>query len=85
MTIDRFDPTPIYLQIANLIIARIRGGDLQHRDPIPSESQLVREHGIGRETARHVHRHLREQGYAFTLPRRGTFVTPRDEWPDAGR
>ncbi|MEU6781538.1 winged helix-turn-helix domain-containing protein [Nonomuraea angiospora] len=85
MTIDRFDPTPIYLQIAAIIIKRIWQGDLETRDPIPSESQMVTEYGIGRETARHVVAHLREQGWVFTIARRGTYVAPRDQWPTGER
>lgn len=81
MAIDRFDPTPIYLQIAAMIIERIKRGDLEPRDPIPSENQMVMEFGIGRETARHVVAHLREQGWAFTLARRGTYVSSREQWP----
>lgn len=85
MTIDRFDPTPIYLQIAVLVIERIRQGELEPRDPIPSESQMVQEYGIGRETARHVVAHLREQGWVFTLARRGSYVAARENWPAGGR
>jgi DNA-binding GntR family transcriptional regulator len=50
MAIDRFDPTP-NLQIAALVIERIRQGDLEPRDPIPSESQMVQEYGIGQDLA----------------------------------
>lgn len=77
--------SPIYLQIAALVIGRIRRGDLEPRDPIPSESQMVQEYGIGRETARHVVAHLREEGWVFTLARRGSYVSARENWPSGER
>ncbi|MBA2892108.1 winged helix-turn-helix domain-containing protein [Nonomuraea soli] len=81
VTVDRFDPTPIYRQLAELVIADIRAGKLQPRDRIPSESQMVQEHGVARDTARQAVQYLREQGWAFTLPQRGTFVAAFEEWP----
>lgn len=81
MTIDRFDPTPIYRQVAAIIITMIRTGELEPRDPIPSESRMVQEHGIARDTARQAVAYLREQGWVITLPQRGSYVAPRDKWP----
>ncbi|MFI6485574.1 GntR family transcriptional regulator [Nonomuraea sp. NPDC050663] len=81
VTVDRFDPTPIYRQLAELVIADIRAGKLQVRDQIPSESQMVQEHGVARDTARQAVEYLRGQGWVFTLPQRGTFVSPREQWP----
>ncbi|MGV9328184.1 GntR family transcriptional regulator [Streptosporangium sandarakinum] len=40
MEIDRFDPTPIYQQVAAIIRERIKAGELQPRDRIPSESEM---------------------------------------------
>ncbi|WP_049562287.1 GntR family transcriptional regulator [Nonomuraea sp. SBT364] len=85
MTVDRFDPTPIYRQLADIVIAMIRAGELEPRDPIPSEAQMVREHGVARDTARAAVAYLREEGWVFTLPQRGTYVSPRGKWPTGGR
>jgi GntR family transcriptional regulator len=41
---------------------------------IPSESDLVKRFGVARATARNAVRYLREQGYVFTVPQRGTYV-----------
>lgn len=76
MTIDHNADTPVYRQIANIIAARIQAGDLQPRRPIPSEAQLVQEFGVARDTARAAVAYLREQGLVYTVPRRGTYVTP---------
>lgn len=77
MTVDYHDPTPVYQQLAAVIRARIESGESAPRDPIPSEKQLVQEYGVARETVRHAVRLLREEGYVYTLPQRGTFVAIR--------
>jgi GntR family transcriptional regulator len=41
---------------------------------IPSESDLVKRFCVARATARNAVRYLREQGYVFTVPQRGTYV-----------
>jgi GntR family transcriptional regulator len=81
MTIDRFDPTPIYRQLANIVVARIVSGELAPRDAIPSEQAMVKEYGVARDTARAAVAWLRDQGWVFTLPQRGTYVSPREKWP----
>lgn len=75
MDVDRFDPTPIYQQVARAIRTRIESGELQPRDPIPSESQMVADYGVARATARHAVSLLRSEGWVVTLPQRGTFVS----------
>lgn len=83
MTIDRFHPTPLYRQLADIIVAKIRAGDLEPMEPIPSESQMVKDHGVARDTARQAVAWLRDQGWVFTLPQRGTYVSPPEKWPSA--
>ncbi|MUL39898.1 winged helix-turn-helix transcriptional regulator [Streptomonospora sp. PA3] len=77
MQVDRFDPTPLYQQVARAIREQIQSGSLKPRDPIPSESELVADHGVARETARRAVALLREEGWVVTLPQRGTFVADR--------
>nr|BFE87792.1 hypothetical protein GCM10020093_103930 [Planobispora longispora] len=43
---------PMYRQIAEDLTERIRGGDLRPRRPIPSETALVDQYDVARETAR---------------------------------
>ncbi|MFF4417440.1 winged helix-turn-helix domain-containing protein [Streptosporangium sp. NPDC001559] len=81
MTVDRFDRTPIYQQVARAVRDRILSGELQPRDPIPSESEMVRDHGVARDTARAAVLLLREEGYVVTMPQRGSFVADRENWP----
>ncbi|MFC4608797.1 GntR family transcriptional regulator [Streptomyces maoxianensis] len=79
MEIDRFDPMPIYKQVARVIRARIESGELQPKDPIPSESKMVADYGIARDTARQAIALLRSEGWVITLPQRGTFVAKQPE------
>jgi GntR family transcriptional regulator len=85
MTIDRFDPTPIYRQLADIIVRMIMSGELAPRDPIPSESVMVSEYGVARDTARAAVKWLRDQGWVFTLPQRGSYVSPPEKWPSQSR
>lgn len=73
--------TPIYHQIAADISARIRKGELQTNKPIPSEKSLMRQYGVAKATVRQAVALLRTQGWTFTVAYRGTYVSPRDEWP----
>lgn len=71
----------LYRKIANDLIDRIRSGDLRPRRPIPSEAALVQEYKVARETARKAIAFLREQGWVYTVPQRGSYVSPAEKWP----
>lgn len=74
-------PTPIYVQLADLLAAKIESGELPANHPLPSEKQLQQEYGIARGTARAAVSLLRERGLAFTVAHRGTYVAERKPWP----
>lgn len=84
MTVDHFDPEHKHLQIARIVRAQIRSGELEPLDPIPSEARMVQMHGVARDTARKAVRLLAEEGWVFTIQSRGTFVSPRERWPEQG-
>jgi DNA-binding GntR family transcriptional regulator len=72
--VDQLDPTPLKVQLANELRARIESGDLEPGQPIPSESYLQQEHGVSRGTVREAVAILREQGLVVTIQGRGTYV-----------
>ncbi|MBP2702810.1 GntR family transcriptional regulator [Microbispora sp. RL4-1S] len=72
---------PMYRKIADDVVDAIRGGDLLPRRPIPSETALVQKYEVARETARRAIALLRERGWVYTVPQRGSFVSPEDAWP----
>lgn len=75
--IDYESPTPPYRQIAAEIIGDIEAGTLAVDRPIPSESALIQRWGVARDTARRAVRFLRDEGWVYTVPQRGTFVRER--------
>jgi DNA-binding GntR family transcriptional regulator len=75
VTVDHFDATPLYLQLAAILRHAIESGQLRPREPVPSESYLMGEHGVSRGTVRHAVEILRTEGLIQTFPGRGTFVT----------
>jgi DNA-binding GntR family transcriptional regulator len=76
MVVDPDAPTPLYVQVADAIEARIEAGVLLPDRLIPSEKQLVQEFGVARGTVRKTIWLLRERGLAVTVVGRGTYVVP---------
>lgn len=75
--IDYDAPEPPYRQIAADLIAAIEDGSLAVNRPVPSESALMQMYGVARNTARHAVSYLRDEGYVYTRPQRGTYVRDR--------
>lgn len=65
---------PRYKQLKELIIARISSGELQPRDRVPSENDLVDATGVSRMTANRALRELNDEGYVERIAGSGTFV-----------
>jgi len=68
---------PPYRRIAEEIIARIKSGELQPGDRLPSVRDIVRTEGISSGTAARVPSYLRAEGWAIATPGVGTIVAPR--------
>lgn len=68
------DPTPLYVQLANILRRRIESGELEPRAPLPSESYLQQEQGVARGTVRMAVSILRDEGLVVTIGGRGSFV-----------
>lgn len=79
--LDRDGDRPVYLLIADWVTTRIEDGTYPPRRVIPSEIQLVQIFGVARETARHAVAELRARGLVYTVPQRGTYVTPPEDRP----
>jgi DNA-binding GntR family transcriptional regulator len=72
---------PLYQTIAEEIAERIRQGEIPPNRAIPGEKAMMQQYGVAKVTARQAVALLREQGWVFTVPYRGTFVSPQDKWP----
>ena len=75
MTVDHGAPEPAYQQLSEVLRARIAKGEWRS-GPLPSVKQLQQEYGVGRDTVLRAVEILRTEGVVFTVPRRGTYVTP---------
>ena len=75
MTVDHRAPEPAYQQLAAILRARIAKGEWRN-GPLPSVKQLQQEHDVGRDTVLRAVEMLRNEGLVFTVPRRGTYVSP---------
>lgn len=72
--LDKNSFTPLYFQIQQKLMERIQSGDLTEGDLLESEEDLSRRYQVSRMTARQALRGLKDQGYAYSVKGRGTFV-----------
>lgn len=72
--IDHTGPVTPYRQLAGILRARIERGDWAPGQRIATEKDLVQEFGLARSTVRRAIAALVEDGDAFTVPGRGTYV-----------
>ncbi|MFB9625199.1 GntR family transcriptional regulator [Nonomuraea helvata] len=71
----------LYLEIASDIATRIQHGEFRPNRSISSEKTLMMRHGVAKVTVRKAVAHLRQQGWVFTVPYRGTYVNEPEKWP----
>jgi DNA-binding GntR family transcriptional regulator len=78
VTVDHGSPEPAYQQLSAILRSRIGKGEWRN-GPLPSVKQLQEEYSVGRDTVLHAIEILRTDGLVFTVPRRGTYVSPENE------
>ncbi len=66
---------PLYTQIVDEILAMIRNGELQPGQKIPSESDMAKAFGVGRNSVREAIKALTIGGAVYSRAGRGTFVS----------
>lgn len=69
--------TPTYLRLADELRALVQSTAPGEERRLPTEHELVRQHGVSRQTARRAFQHLSEEGLLYRVPGRGTFAVPR--------
>ena len=77
VTVDHDAPQPVYQQIAAILRGRIESGELASDRRVPSESTLMQEYGVARETARKAVRVLVGEGLVYVVQGRGAYVAKR--------
>jgi GntR family transcriptional regulator len=68
---------PLYYQLENLLREKIMSGAVAAGARLPTESELVRQYGVGRITVRQALAALAEDGLIERRQGRGTFVAER--------
>lgn len=75
--LDRESATPLYVQLTDLLRAKIERGEWLPDAKIPSENDFNQLYGISRMTARQVLARLVDEGLLFRVQGKGTFVAHR--------
>jgi GntR family transcriptional regulator len=77
VSIDHEGDVPVYIQLADILRARIESGELPPRRPVPSKRTLQQEYGVAGGTIDKAIAILREEGLVRTVTGRGIYVTSR--------
>ena len=74
MMIDRYNKTPLYIQVKEEITKEITSGRWEINSQIPTERELMEKYEVGRATIRQAIDLLVNQGYLYKKQGIGTFV-----------
>ncbi|GAA2240621.1 hypothetical protein GCM10010145_02980 [Streptomyces ruber] len=72
--IDPTNPAYHYVQLADLLAARMDDGSWPPGTRLPGEMTIAQEYGVGSQTVRRALAILRDRGRLVTVPARGSFV-----------
>jgi len=68
---------PKFLSISDIVIDKIKSGELQPGDKIPSENELIKNYKVSNTTARKSLLEIENRGWAKRIKGKGTFVLNR--------
>ncbi len=74
LPLDKAKPTPVYLQLKEMLQDRIEQGVYASNQKLPSERDLCEEYHLSRMTVRKALQQLIADGLAYTQVGKGTFV-----------
>ena len=72
--VDRSSPLPLYVQLENVLLERIRDEGLQPGDRLPSEAEIEEQYLVSRATIRAALNRLVADGRIERIQGRGSFV-----------
>lgn len=75
LTIDRSSPIPLYFQLKQILLQKIKLAEWDAGDLIPSEQELQDTYGLSRTTVRQTLAEMVNEGLLDRQRGRGTFVT----------
>lgn len=71
---DKLDGEKLYVQLTNILLARIRSGEWRTGRQIPTEEDLCKGFGVSKITVRRAINNLVMEGYLEKIQGKGTFV-----------
>jgi GntR family transcriptional regulator len=77
LVIDTRSPVPSYRQLADQLRDRITSKEILPEDQLPSLTAIQQETGLAVKTIRQGIAVLVAEGYAYTVPGRGTYARAR--------
>ena len=77
-------PSPLYMQIADILRNRILQGAYRPNQQMPSESELMSAFDVSRITVRQALGNLQSEGLIFRIHGKGTFVSRPRAFQDLG-
>ncbi|MGV8147265.1 MAG: GntR family transcriptional regulator [Alkaliphilus sp.] len=72
--LDKNSPTPLYAQLKDIVVNKIKNDEWKVKSQIPTEKKLTEEHRVGRATVRKAMLMLENEGYIYKKRGIGTFV-----------
>jgi DNA-binding GntR family transcriptional regulator len=76
LVIDTRSSVPSYRQLADQLRAAVESGEIAPDEPLPSLTRIRQETGLAVGTIQKGIGVLVDDGYAYTVPGRGTFARP---------
>lgn len=67
---------PIYYQLKQAIIEKIRNGEIKENEQLPTESELCRQFGVSKAPVRQALQELEKENYIYKIRGKGSFVSP---------
>jgi len=80
--LDKTTPYPVYRQLSEALLERIKLGKLRPDDALPEEREMSRQFGISRPTLRKSLKLLENDGYIYKIRGRGVFIASNQEQID---
>lgn len=77
MIIDKKSRIPLYAQLYDHILDKIKSGEWREHEKLPSEREICDTYGISRTTVRQTMIELENEGYIYKEHGKGSFVSPQ--------
>ena len=80
MTVHQEEAQKAHVQVGEAIRDKITSGEFKPRRRIPSQSEMAEEYGVSGRTIAQAIVWLRDRGYVWTLPHKGSYTRPPQDW-----